>query len=118
MSGAENILSERVRQWRDERWTDAHDDRYVNGELVRAAMCYAEAAHTGLVRLDASKFHKNPPDQWPWDWKWWKPSNDPQRNLEKAGALLAAEHDRIARMKRQQAKGTPPPGPDILSNRR
>lgn len=31
----------------------------------------------------------------PWDAEWWKPSADPIRNLEKAGALLAAGIDRL-----------------------
>jgi hypothetical protein len=34
---------------------------------------------------------------WPWDASWWKPSNDPVRNLVKAGALIAAEIDRLQR---------------------
>jgi hypothetical protein len=33
---------------------------------------------------------------WPWDGEWWKPNyNDPVRNLVKAGALIAAEIDRV-----------------------
>ena len=38
------------------------------------------------------------PDLFPksWDWTWWKPSpNDRIRELSKAGALIAAEIDRI-----------------------
>jgi hypothetical protein len=34
---------------------------------------------------------------WPWDERWWKPSNDPIRDLVKAGALIAAEIDRLQR---------------------
>jgi hypothetical protein len=34
---------------------------------------------------------------WPWDPSWWKPSPDPIRNLVKAGALIAAEIDRLQR---------------------
>lgn len=37
----------------------------------------------------------NIPDQWPWSADWWKPSEDEFRNLEKAGALIAAEVDRL-----------------------
>jgi hypothetical protein len=29
--------------------------------------------------------------------RWWKPSTDPIRNLERAGALIAAEIDRLER---------------------
>ena len=31
--------------------------------------------------------------------EWWKPSADPVRNLEKAGALIAAEIDRLLRQR-------------------
>jgi hypothetical protein len=39
------------------------------------------------------------PLAWPWAEKWWKPSEDQVRNLVKAGALIAAEIDRIQRLK-------------------
>jgi hypothetical protein len=38
---------------------------------------------------------ETPPPNWPWDAKWWKPSVDHVRNLVKAGALIAAEIDRM-----------------------
>ena len=34
-------------------------------------------------------------NSWPWDFKWWKPSDDPVKDLIKAGALIAAEIDRL-----------------------
>lgn len=34
---------------------------------------------------------------WPWDVSWWKPTPDVEGNLVKAGALIAAELDRLAR---------------------
>lgn len=36
---------------------------------------------------------------WPWDAKWWKPSDDPIKNLVKSGALIAAEIDRLQNIK-------------------
>jgi len=36
---------------------------------------------------------------WPWEREAWKPSEDPIRNLVKAGALIAAEIDRLQRLK-------------------
>jgi hypothetical protein len=33
---------------------------------------------------------------WPWEWSFWKP-RDPVRNLVIAGALIAAEIDRLQR---------------------
>ena len=41
--------------------------------------------------------NEEPPDSWPWALGWWKPGTDPIRNLEKAGALIAAEIDRLLR---------------------
>lgn len=34
---------------------------------------------------------------WPWATDWWKPSDDPITNLVRAGALIAAEIDRLLR---------------------
>jgi hypothetical protein len=44
----------------------------------------------------------HPPDDWPWDWRFWKPSVDPIRDLVKAGALIAAEIDRLQRKKNKE----------------
>ena len=38
------------------------------------------------------------PDDWPWSDKWWKPK-DKIRDLVRAGALIAAEIDRLQRLK-------------------
>lgn len=81
MVGVQKIESERRRQIAIEGWTPEHDSAYQNGELRRAAACYALGAR--------------PPGLWPWADSWWKPSTV-ERNLEKAGALLAAELDRIS----------------------
>lgn len=40
---------------------------------------------------------KGVPKDWPWDPKWWKPSENRIRDLVKAGALICAEIDRIWR---------------------
>jgi hypothetical protein len=45
---------------------------------------------------DQSEYRRN--EGWPWDEKWWKPSTNPIRNLVKAGALIAAEIDRLQRV--------------------
>ena len=62
--------------------------------------------HTG--RTDGKQFFRGfAPliEYWPWDMKWWKPSDeDPIRNLVKAGALIAAEIDRLQR-RTEPAKG-------------
>jgi hypothetical protein len=46
------------------------------------------------------------PKDWPWDLSWLKPSPDPKHNLVKAGALIAAEIDRLNRL---------PKGPEAAS---
>lgn len=86
--GVVAILLERERQTAQEGFTHENDDRYVNGELLKAAAVYLlKSAGIALLRLRPL---------WPWDVKWLK-ADDKDRNLEKAGALLVAEMDRRAR---------------------
>ena len=86
MGGTELIAAERERQISDEGWTPEHDDQHTEGQLAKAAACYAVQAAGGAV----TKY------DWPWEGKWWKPG-DPVRGLVKAGALIAAEIDRLRR---------------------
>jgi len=106
MNGAELIYKERNRQLRDEGWTPQHDDAHSGGELSRAAECYVVAAQTAMVRDDAARYHKvfgaDQAADGPGDEGWWKPSNDPIRNLVKAGALIAAEIDRLQRAEEER----------------
>lgn len=88
--GADMILAERLRQVDAEGWTTEHDDEHADGELLRAAQSYVFTAMHGNSRT-------LPDPLWPWDASWWKPSDDPVRNLVKAGALIAAEIDRRLR---------------------
>ncbi|MEV5054631.1 hypothetical protein MRBLRH13_000212 [Agrobacterium radiobacter] len=81
------IAAERARQIEKEGWAPEHDDKYTNGELLEAAACYA--LHNGGDVDDA-------PGAWPWSRDFWKPTSR-QRDLEKAGALIAAELDRVIR---------------------
>lgn len=93
--GANLIAAERLRQLTQEGWTPAHDDQHTRAELSGAAACYAIAAN----ELASPRPYLNPPNisLWPWEMKWWKPGNDPVRCLVKAGALIAAEIDRLKR---------------------
>lgn len=96
MDGATLIHQGRQRQVSAEGWTLEHDDEHVMGELIGAALSYAgfslEQVTDGEIEA-GSEF-----EYWPdWDFKWWKPSDDPIRNLIKAGALIAAEIDRLQR---------------------
>jgi hypothetical protein len=89
LSGVQLIDAERMRQIEREGYTPDHDDRYISSALALAGACYALHA---AGRLDAQA-------HWPFDEEWWKPSaGDPIRDLTKAGALIAAEIDRLQRL--------------------
>jgi hypothetical protein len=106
MTGAERIAAERYRQIKIEGWGAAHDAEHVDGELALAAVCYA--APVPLYVKDetpngAIEFSD------PWTRGWDKrpvddmgsprppPVTERIRMLEKAGALIAAEIDRLLR---------------------
>ena len=97
MTGAERIASERQRQIEVEGWNALHDAQY-DQELWEAARCYLAAARWarfGNLSQPMSAHERDQQAFWPWSEDWWKPSGDPIRNLEKAGALIAAEIDRL-----------------------
>jgi hypothetical protein len=104
MTGVELIAAERRRQIEQEGWTPEHDDEHSDGELAMAACYYAvvhEAAHFGpQIRIDLPAL-LYPKD---WDWFWGKRAPEERqtnatriRDLTKAGALIAAEIDRLQR---------------------
>lgn len=88
-SGADLIRAERIRQIVVEGFTAAHDDSHRFGEMAKGAAAYTLAANIGENALI--------PACWPWTQRWWKPSNNPVHNLIRAGALIAAEIDRLQR---------------------
>ena len=92
-SGAELIADERNRQIKVEGWTPEHDDGHDLRELHRAAFCYCDPTLGEEPVFSTPR----PREDWPWDMRYWKPSEDPIRNLVKAGALIAAEIDRLQR---------------------
>ena len=93
MTGAGLIAAERKRQIEEEGWSAEHDDRLAKGQLAKAAMCYCMEPGD-----DADDDKKVPPKEWPLKKKLWKPTADSRiRELEKAGALIAAEIDRLLR---------------------
>lgn len=96
VSGALSIAAERRYQTNNKGFTNEHDDKWVRGELVQAANCYQRAAvhvgRGGLVEEISEPFM-----EWPWDERWWKPVGHVESNLVKAGALIAAEIDRLRR---------------------
>jgi predicted S18 family serine protease len=87
LDGVQRIQRERNRQ-KSISYTRSHDER-VNtaGELVQAARAYLAEAEAEMREL------------WPSNWappKREAPAFGRSRNLEKAGALIAAELDRLS----------------------
>ena len=96
--GAEMIAAERRRQIEVEGWTPDHDDEHYCGEMAGAATSYAHLAARQLGSgMFAAEMAAPPSQDWRWSHEWWKPSEDPLRNLVRAGALIAAEIDRLVR---------------------
>lgn len=97
MTGIELIAAERARQVEQEGWTPEHDDEHTNSELALAACYYAMPYAIGVGGVNGRTVE--PLDMFPdtWTWVWAKRSRDPIRNLVKAGALIAAEIDRLQR---------------------
>lgn len=97
LDGAQRIAEERARQ-QAMGWSVEHDREHDNYELTRAAECYVRAARGEWSHAPEWKDgHPNMrPEGWPFEVDAWHPSDDPARNLEKAGALIAAEIDRVA----------------------
>jgi hypothetical protein len=97
--GAALIQEERTRQKLVEKFSDEHDDQWVNDELLDVAYCYL--AYTHALTTKNYKFFIQKAFKWypkSWSEYWWKPSESKIRNLVKAGALIAAEIDRLKRM--------------------
>lgn len=84
--GVALIAAERTRQIEQEGYTAAHDQCHVPGDLAGAAACYAIASR-GYELPDAVEAY------WPPSWRF--SGGDPVRMLVKAGALIAAEIDRL-----------------------
>lgn len=109
LDGVDLIAAERRRQIVDEDYDFAHDDEHENGELALAAATYA-------LPLEVRRRHVWLQPLWkllyPADW-FFKgavytqatevPTDTRIRELVKAGALIAAEIDRLDRRRRQRA---------------
>lgn len=102
LSGAELIMAERERQQSQEGWNAAHDDEHDCRELAYAATDYL-MFYTGEGQPGSEPEEgKTPSRYWPFEPQAWKPSDDPIRNLAKAGALVASEMDRLLRLRQPQ----------------
>lgn len=99
-SGAARITDERQRQKTQEGYTEQHDATHVKNELLLAALCYAMPEGVRGQLCDRSSVVAQ---WWPWPHGEFKPT-DRIAELTKAGALIAAEIDRILREHRKQAE--------------
>ncbi len=107
-TGIELIAAERARQIKAEGWTTAHDDAHNQRELARAAQTYVDhyVGRAGLIErgvISLREYQRETLMGWAGTWpcwlkRWWKPK-DPITTLVKAGALIAAEIDRLNRAK-------------------
>jgi len=113
-TGAEQIIEERQRQISEEGWDAKHDEQHTKGELAIVAALYATPVR--LYAKIASGTEVKFVDPWPW-WNaveitrygdgattevpaWDKRKKHSKlRRLVIAGALIAAEIDRLQRVK-------------------
>lgn len=116
-TGITLIASERQRQVNEEGWTPSHDDGHSDGALARAAACYAigtkELRRPIAVQQRGENWSAhgtNYINAWPFEEDDWKPTpHDRIRELQKAGALIAAEIDRLKRVPSSQPVVNNPP---------
>lgn len=87
--GAEAIVRERERQVTQELYDGNHDDGHRHGQLAICAAVLATKHTNAQIRLGGEDI----PDWWNLALK----HQDPLRRLEIAGALIAAEIDRLRR---------------------
>jgi hypothetical protein len=93
------IRAERQRQIEKEGYTAEHDDGHLGDQMAVAAAFYAfpdDMRDMGRYQLGGKEVRA--PRLWPWPPHYWKPTPDDRiRELVKAGALVAAEIDRLLR---------------------
>lgn len=96
-TGTDLITEERQRQIEKEGWSLGHDRaNHKRDELARAGAAYA------MPHRFRDLMANGRPKLFPFSVRWWKPSPKPLtregriRELVKAGALIAAEIDRLS----------------------
>lgn len=100
-TGVEIIAEERKRQIEEVGFTLDHDIQYQHGQLSTAAACYALPSTNQILSTYGLFVSMKRWMLWPLAKEWWKPSNDRIRELAKAGALIAAEIDRLNKLKQE-----------------
>lgn len=110
--GAQMIAAERSRQITEEGYDAEHDDEHSDGALAWAAVCYAAPRQVYTVeqygQYAQQTIYRDP---WPFDQEFDKRTaidtinmlpEHRVRMLAKAGALIAAEIDRLLRMEKEK----------------
>lgn len=93
-SGAELIKRERHRQIL-KQYSFEHDQTHRDGELAQAAAAFLHAAQLSLVfNVETVELIISANREYPQAWTF-RPDEEPIENLIKAGALIAAEIDRL-----------------------
>lgn len=101
----EEIAAERARQISEEGWTPEHDNIHSDGQMARAAACYAYFASLNDEVRGVSMFSGSREclsampvlrRLWQWGAEWWKPK-ERRRDLVRAAALIVAEIERLDR---------------------
>lgn len=108
LSGTDLIAAERKRQIDEEGYGPRRDDQHGGDQLARAAACYAMPEPVFVKREGKDGVTFRTP--WPRYWvsnpagrgegwvPWKKPEADRVTQLVRAGALIAAEIDRLQRL--------------------
>lgn len=123
LNGIELIAAERKRQITEKGYTPDHDDQHAGGELALVAALLASPEL--LYKQTSSGGRTGFTDPWPesWERRWdqrpyydknGRPNHDVNfgtrervQQLQKAGALIAAEIDRLLRIQANVAIGAP-----------
>jgi hypothetical protein len=96
----QDIAKERYRQMLSEGWSFEHDDEHTDESLALVAALYASPLQLFAKSIRDSETHHTFRDPWPesWDDGWDRRGDfDKRRLLVIAGALIAAEIDRLDR---------------------
>lgn len=95
-NGVQLIAEERQRQIDEELYTSEHDAEHTDDSIAYAAACYTIPENGRNIYAGQNGLSNILNTLWPWDKHCWKPSPDDRiRELTKAGALIAAEIDRL-----------------------
>lgn len=99
--GAELIALERAQHTKRENYDAAHDDAHDTGEIAKAGIAYIFGALADVVpqvgNHDPEYMKQSATNWWPWHRSYYKTHDKAIRKLVKAGALIAAEIDRLLR---------------------